>query len=226
MTRHIDDSNLQDLLEGLLDSEAETEFREHLDSCPRCREELESLTELREELGRLPVEARPGRDLWPQISWRMGQTQAPGLPPELPSGTGRRVSLPAWQLLAASIALIVISGGTVWAVLAGRADMSGPLGSTPRSQAQMVSLEDVYGGYDEAVLDLEAVLEQGREVLDPETIRVLEENLRTIDQAIRDAETALMNDPASTFLQRFLADTLRKKVDLLRQAAGTVYAIT
>lgn len=92
--------------------------------------------------------------------------------------------------------------------------------------AQMVGWEEAYGEYDQAVADLEAVLEKGREVLDPETIRVLEENLQSIDRAIQDAGDALMNDPASTLLQRFLADNLRKKVDLLRRAAGAVYAST
>jgi len=225
MTRHIDDSNLQDLQEGLLNPEAETEVREHLDSCTRCREELESLTELRKELGRLPFEAQPSRDLWPQISWRLGQAQTSDLP-EIPKANGRRISLRAWQLLAASIALMVISGSAVWAFLGGSADTGGFPGPVPQSPAQFVSLEDVYGGYDEAVSDLETVLEQGREMLDPETVLVLEENLQTIDQAIQEAEDALMKDPASTVLQRFLADNLRKKVDLLRRAAGTVYAIS
>jgi len=225
MTRHIDDSNLQDFLEGLLDRETETEVREHLDSCPLCRVELEKLTGLRGDLGRLPVEAEPSRDLWPQIAWRLEETLPAKLfqpgPPR-----GRRVSLPAWQLLAASIALMVISGGAVWAFLGGRMDAGDPMGPVAWPSAQMVSLEDFHGGYDEAIRELETVLDRGREVLDPGTVHVLEENLQTIDQAIREAEDALVNDPASTLLQRFLADNLRKKVDLLRQAAGAVYAIT
>ena len=63
-------------------------------------------------------------------------------------------------------------------------------------------------------------------VLDPETVRVLEDNLGSIDRAIQVAVDALMSDPASPLLQRFVADNLRKKVDLLRRAAGAVYAST
>jgi hypothetical protein len=121
---------------------------------------------------------------------------------------------------------MVISGGTVWAVLSERTDAGGSLGRVSRNPAQLVSWEDAYGGYDQAVADLEAVLAGGREVLDPETVQVLEENLQAIDRAIQEAEEALSRDPGSTVLQRFLTINFRKKVDLLRQAAGAVYATT
>jgi hypothetical protein len=121
---------------------------------------------------------------------------------------------------------MVISGGTVWAVLSERTNAGGSLGRVSRNPAQLVSWEDAYGGYDQAVADLEAVLAGGREVLDPETVQVLEENLQAIDRAIQEAEEALSRDPGSTLLQRFLTINFRKKVDLLRQAAGAVYATT
>lgn len=247
MNQHIDDSLLQDYWEGLLDPEAEAEVRAHLESCARCRQELDDLSELMNDLRALPTAADPTRDLWPQVAWRtqerseieasvepaesqdrLGETRAPGkgAGPGNRTQVSRRISLPAWQLLAASIALIVISGGSVWAVLSGRPGALDSVAPRGGSMAQMVGWEEAYGEYDQAVADLEAVLEKGREVLDPETIRVLEENLQSIDRAIQDAGDALMNDPASTLLQRFLADNLRKKVDLLRRAAGAVYAST
>ena len=219
MTRHIDDGFLQDFREGLLDPEAEGQVREHLDECSQCRRELEALTELLDGLRGLAVESQPSRDLWPQIAWRMEGAKTRSHP-----GRGRRVNLPAWQLLVASIALIVISGGSVWAFLSGRMEAGGPLGPHQETPAQLVGWQDAYSGYDQAVADLDTVLEKGREVLDPETVRVLEENLQTIDRAIQEAGEALRQDPASTVLQRFLADNLRKKVELLRQAAGAVYA--
>lgn len=247
MNQHIDDSLLQDFWEGLLDPEAEAEVRTHLESCARCRQELDDLSELMNDLRALPTAADPTRDLWPQVAWRtqerseieasvepaegqdrLGETRAPGrgAGPGNRTQVSRRISLPAWQLLAASIALIVISGGSVWAVLSGRPVALDSVVPRGGSMSQMVGWEEAYGEYDQAVADLEAVLEKGREVLDPETIRVLEENLQSIDRAIQDAGDALMNDPASTLLQRFLADNLRKKVDLLRRAAGAVYAST
>jgi hypothetical protein len=254
MNKHMDDGWLQDYLEGLLDPEAEETVRAHLEGCPRCQDEVEELSRLMTDLRALPLEALPSRDLWPQVAWRTqdrpeveahairpGDTDEtesrqghlrelealPGLAvSEKPTRRSRRISLPAWQLLAASIALIVISGGSVWAILAGRPASIDFFEAGGGSLAQMVGWEEAYGEYDQAVSDLESVLEKGREVLDPETVRVLEENLRSIDRAIQEAENALMNDPASPLLQRYVADNLRKKVDLLRRAAGAVYAST
>ena len=85
---------------------------------------------------------------------------------------------------------------------------------------------EAYGGFDEAVADLEAALEQGRHVLGPETIRVLEENLAIIDKAIQDAREALATDPGSPVVRRILAENLRWKVNLLRHAVSAVYANT
>ena len=240
MTRHIDDSTLNELQDGLLDPAAEAEIRAHLQACPECREELEALSGLLEDLRELPVEAQPARDLWPQIAWRMEGVSVGSRTEELPArrwdgapghasaptrGRGRRVTLPAWQLLAAGIALMVISSASVWTILSNRG-RSEDSASVPPVPAQFAGWEDASGGYDEAVSDLEAVLDQGRDILGPETVRVLEENLRINDRAIEEAREALSEDPASTVLQRFLADNMRKKVDLLRQAAGAVLATT
>jgi len=86
-----------------------------------------------------------------------------------------------------------------------------------------VGWEAALDEYDQAVADLEGVLEMGREVLDPETIRILEENLQAIDRAIQEAQDALAMDPGSRALGRFLAESLKRKIDLLRHAATAVY---
>jgi anti-sigma factor RsiW len=241
MTEHIESGELQDFGEGLLPPAEEARVRSHIEDCPQCREELEALSLVREGLGGLPLEANPSRDLWPQIAWRMegvpvvgaGGTRE-GRPSEeaLPEGTARNrkkarlFSVPAWQLLAASITVALISGGSVWAILSNRtAQPTGVPFSSP-SAAQMAGMGEAYGGYEEAITDFEAVLERGRGVLDPQTIAVLEENLGTIDRAIQEAGEALANDPASTILRRILGDNLRLKVEVLRKAAVAVYSTT
>jgi hypothetical protein len=245
MTLHLDDSELQDLREGLLSPEDDERVREHLAGCSECRAELEALSRLLEDLGDLPLEAAPARDLWPQIAWRIEGGEAvpkdtEGLrnplqgtrqgtdPGEIPERqkSARRISLPAWQLLAASITIALISGGSVWAVLS---DRTAPADGDPfpgSFTAQMAGWGEAYGGYDEAITDLEAVLEAGQGVLDPQTLRVLEQNLETIDTAIREVGEALTDDPGSAVLQRILAHNLRRKMDLLRKAAVVVYANT
>jgi hypothetical protein len=228
MTRHLDEGQLNDFREGLLEAEAMKAVQDHLEACPRCRGELEGLSKLADELAALPMEAEPERDLWPQISWRMegaDRAAAAGVP-SAGARPGRWVSLPAWQLLAASIALMVVSGATVWAFLSGKPSLGPSMGTPAAIPVQTVGWEEAYGGYDEAVADLEEVLDKGREILDPETVRVLEESLQAIDLAIEEAGAAVRQDPASPVLQRFLAENLRKKIDLLRRAAMAVYANT
>jgi anti-sigma factor RsiW len=72
--------------------------------------------------------------------------------------------------------------------------------------------------YDEAVADLEKILTDLRDELNPQTVMVIERNLASIDQAIREARAALDADPANTFLNSHLAEARRKKLDLLRRA--------
>jgi hypothetical protein len=76
--------------------------------------------------------------------------------------------------------------------------------------------------YAAAVADLERVLAGGRGQLDTTTIRVIEQNLKAIDRAIAQAQQALDADPANLYLNTHLAETMRRKLELLRQAATLV----
>ena len=58
----------------------------------------------------------------------------------------------------------------------------------------------------------------------PEAARVIQQNLAAIDQAIGQAQRALAADPANLYLNTHLAETMRRKLDLLRQAATLVHA--
>ncbi len=251
-TGHIDESLLHDLYDGSLSAEIEEDVRAHLASCPACRHEYEALSDLLDELRALPTEAQPARDLWPQIAWQIEDRgrearkaeevrwveaparHAPSRRRRRPVGKGgRRFSFAAWQLMAASIAVALVSGSAVWAFLSRGTGVevpgvgvTGPAGPVAGTRAQNVAWMDAFSGYDQALTDLETVVEQGRGVLDPETIRVLEDNLETIDRAIDQARTALSEDPGSTVLQRLLSENLRRKVDLLRHAALAVIANT
>jgi hypothetical protein len=232
MTRHIDFGQLQDFREGLLSLEEQEGVRAHLETCPVCRGDLEALDELMDGVGALPREAEPDRDLWPQIEWRIKAHGAPdgvGLGPEsAPRRSRRPVTLQAWQLLAAGVVLALVSGGAVWAALSGRFQGPAPVspGVVQATLTRPVGWESALDEYRQAVVDLEDVLEVGKDVLDPETVRILEENLRTIDAAIGEAQAALAQDPGSRVLGRFLAENLRRKIDLLRRAAAAVYANT
>ena len=66
---------------------------------------------------------------------------------------------------------------------------------------------------------LQALLRQKRDELDPSTVQVVEDNLYLIDVAVKQARAALARDPASGFLTGKLDNALQKKVELLRTVA-------
>lgn len=74
--------------------------------------------------------------------------------------------------------------------------------------------------YQPAITDLERLLPEGRGRLRPETIAIVEENLRVIDAAIADVEEALASDPAHPGVLRTLDGVLQAKLHLLREAVG------
>ena len=80
----------------------------------------------------------------------------------------------------------------------------------------MTSSEKAFAG---EINQLQSVLVERREQLAPETVKVVEDNLKVIDTALKRARAALARDPASGFLTRQLDNVLQKKVELLRTAA-------
>jgi hypothetical protein len=121
---------------------------------------------------------------------------------------------------------MTFSGGTVW--LIGRPGSAG--GNVPVAAVESPGVTPVAvnaghnaaQSYAAAVADLERVLAGGRGQLDTTTIRVIEQNLAAIDQAIAQAQRALESDPANMYLNTHLAETMRRKLELLRQAATLV----
>lgn len=225
MKGHPDFEELQDFREDLLPAERREELQNHLLTCSACRDDLEALSELMDDLAELPLEAEPSRDLWPQIHWRIQG-----------SGSGRRersarrgITVQAWQLIAAGIVLAVFSGGLVWTFMSATLegpDMLATEAAPPESPVAFASEYAAYDEYTDATADLEKVVDEGREYLDPETIRVLEENLAIIDRAILASTEALAQDPGSRILRRLLSETMRRKLNLLQQAAEIIVANT
>jgi hypothetical protein len=63
------------------------------------------------------------------------------------------------------------------------------------------------------------MLAGNRTQLAPETVRILEENLRIIDTAIQEARAALARDPQSAALGEMWRSAYQRKLELLEQAA-------
>lgn len=140
----------------------------------------------------------------------------------------RRISFSVPQLALAASLLIAVSAGVAY-VAAGRnvvrptaqevpiLAIAEPL-SIPSAEVAPANFADAQ--FDKAVSDLEQILLQQRETLDPRTVVVIERNLRLIDEAIRQARAALDADPANMYLNSHLAEARRRKLDLLRRATS------
>lgn len=196
----------------------------HLAGCAECSAVLTDLRRLVARAGRLEP-GRPPHDLWPGIAARIGATprSQPGVVPLSPRRQKRwSFSLP--QLAAAAILLMTLSGGTVWLLQSPPTAPAGSIATLPGNPPAIQASATAVQSYAAAVADLERVLADGRNQLDTATVRVIQQNLLAIDNAIAQAQQALSADPANLYLNTHLAQTMRRKLDLLRQAATLVHA--
>jgi Putative zinc-finger len=202
---------LSDYIDGDMSLAERLELEAHLADCAECADTLVGLRRVVTR-ARALEDVAPRADLWPDIAAQIG-TPLP-----------RRWSFSLPQLAAASIALVALSSGAGWVLHSGvRASwqVSAPTPPEPPVPVAPVNVRPMVT-YDQAVADLERVLAEGRGRLDTTTVRVLEQNLATIDRAIAQAQLAVAADSANLYLNSHLAATMRRKLELLRQAAALV----
>lgn len=219
---------LSEYLDGELPENERIALEAHLSECRQCSAVLEDLRlVVRQAQTLTPIQ--PEDDLWPAIARRIGAT------PPVGSGTvdlkARRTTIRRWtfslpQLAAAGLALMTLSGGAVW--LLNQPAKPGALAAVdtvPSRETPVATVglrRNASQSYAAAVADLERVLAEGRGKLDTTTVKVIEKNLAAIDRAIAEAQRALDADSANLYLNTHLAETMRRKLDLLRQAAALV----
>ncbi|MGQ0815723.1 MAG: zf-HC2 domain-containing protein [Gemmatimonadota bacterium] len=224
---------LSDYIDDELSESEVVALEVHLLECADCGRTLQELRAVVARAGRV-IDRPPENDLWPAIADRLAQPDAvPGYMPAQ-ADARRRISLSMFQLAAASIVLMIMSAGTMY-LLVNRNDVS-IAQVTPATDAPVTTDEAVTTplmvkspaaeNYDVAIDELEAALANGRTSLDSATVRVLENNLRTIDVAISEARQALGRDPANPYLNRYLDQTMQRKIQLLRRATGILRAQT
>lgn len=208
---------LSEYLDGDLDPRSRAEVDGHLGSCADCRQLLEDLRTISTTAGRLRDDA-PAEGLWDEIAGRIAAASPAVLPFERTSR--RRFSFTLPQLAAAGIALMILSGSIVYLARTGEPRADFPAMSADRGADAVVPVSLASRQYDSAIADLEQALEAGRSRLDPETVKVLEQNLAAIDLAIEQCRRALEADPANAFLTSHLASARQRKLALLRQATA------
>lgn len=178
-----------------------------------------AIGQIREEL--------PSRDLWQGVAARIREQQQPVV------ATQRFFTFTMAQLALAASLLIAVASGVTYLVarppLAGTPAANGPVIQAygvpdDSTSGQVVQANFADAQFNAAVTDLEQILRDERDRLDPRTVLIIERNLKAIDDAIKEARMALNNDPANPYLNSHLADARRRKLELLRHATTLVSA--
>ncbi|HEX6053099.1 MAG TPA: zf-HC2 domain-containing protein [Gemmatimonadaceae bacterium] len=220
MTTRLDQwtERLSEYIDGDLGAEDRRALEAHLASCAECRA-------THHELVRVLARARSGayrpppQDLWPGVKRAVEASGRPRRPVVVSFTLGR--------LAAAAGLVAVIAGGLAWSIAASRDESTvAALEGIPRAAppepapGALGPTALAVASYREAANDLERALEAGRRTLRPETMRVIEENLRAMDVAIAQADSALRQDPGSEYLNQYLVATMQRKLKLLRHAVA------
>ena len=163
----------------------------------------------------------PQRDLWSGVQARLEPRAR---------ATTRTFTFTMSQLAIAASFLIAVVSGVTWLAVNRTAVTGGgapeeviqayrePGPTADQAGGQIVPANFADAQFNAAVTDLERILREERDRLDPRTVLILERNLKAIDDAINEARMALDSDPANPFLNSHLADARRRKLDLLRHA--------
>jgi anti-sigma-K factor RskA len=200
------DARLDDYVDGTLGARARATVDAHLAGCAACRAALAELRGLVANAHALPQRIEPPRELWTGIAARISGRRQPA------RGTGWWRERAFWAGVAAAAATLVL--------VLGMYRLTGP--GRPSRPGQ--GWEVVEAGYERATAELARTLAAERHRLRPETVALVERNLRLIDAAFREARAALAEDPGNADLQQLVASAARQKVELLQWAARVATA--
>lgn len=211
---------VHDYLDGELPEPDRAAFEERLRTELPLRREHEALAGTVKALGTLPSEARPPQETWPAIAVRARLA---------PVRAGRVAYFRVPRLAAAAVVLITLSATATWLAL--REGASSGAGTSPdfaaafHADAVLVDhpgAQSLLAEYEASAGALAEVLEEGAQVLSPETLSAVRRAMETVDRAIAEARSALAADPGSEELARILMTNMKRRLELLRSAAAVV----
>ena len=213
---HPSGERLNDYLDGLLAPADSDSIARHVDGCPTCRSEVRFHAELLDAAAGLPEGVAPSRDLWPGIAARLKKR-----------GTGRvrfRIvpggfRFPVPLAAAAGVAVLVVATSLVTAHLVARDDARtiARHAGLYEGRVALAAFESAEDDYAEATRQLLQAYVERRDQLAPETVAIIEENLKIIDEALQKSRAALEADPSNRKLSELTAATYQMKVDFLRK---------
>ena len=206
-------SRLSEQADGELPPAERAEINAHLEECAACRGVLNDLQQVRRAAAALGPIAPPDH-VWLQVAGqaRLERPAAWRLP------AGRRAARAQWIGLAAALVVITIGADyflrTVPPADAG-SSASNPAG-TPSVQRIADELTLAMQHYDNAITELEALAKSNSDVLDTQMAETLRQNMQTVNAAIDESRTALVQNPGSQTARESLFEALRRKVVVLQ----------
>jgi anti-sigma factor RsiW len=211
---------MDDFVDGTLPERERRGVAGHLEACPECRTSEARMRALLARVGALPRAVEPPRDPWPTIADRI--TAGTVIEADFAS-RGRRWYLLGAAAVAAAVLITVVSLTTVLLV---RHDRESNIAATPgRPGATGVTtasleLSQAQETYAAARVQLLAALQARKATLSPQTLEVVEKNLRVIDRAVAEMQAALARDPANREIPALLVATYQQEVDLLQRVTS------
>ena len=213
---HLSEEERQGLADGSLPPGHRLDVEAHVATCDECAADVARLQSLMTRIELLPDTRHDDLDaLWPDIRTRIEQGKV--VPLGATSAVPRTRSRTRLALGLASVA--GVAAVTVLAFSLGRGTRS-PVGDVVingTGNAPVVGVADSSRIYQEEVQSLLEELELRRSTLRPSTRASVDEDLRMIDDAIRELTDALAHDPNNPQLRQLLAASYRQKRDLLKQ---------
>jgi len=217
----------KDLAGPWLDGElADTEaaaFEAHLESCEECSGEAAALRSLLEEARRLPRQVAPPRDLWLDIEERLADVRDNCRhevgPQERRWGWQKKGFLAAAAVLIAALSLGLLMERTpapdLPRVAEGEPSVSDP---RPEDRLPVSPANALAAAFDTTLrqLLLELARQGGGEPTEAQ--RVVLNNLNIMEMATTEIRSALREEPLNRRLQRQLAASYQKQVELLTLA--------
>lgn len=205
----------------------------HLEGCETCRREEWDLRALLHDAAELPLSIQPARDLWTGIEDRLGeQERSKTEAARFARSTGRGpAAVPRAWLAAAAAVVIVAALGILWRT-AGPGESQDPPATTtavptavapaadPVAVAAVpVGMADAEVAFRQAKGEIRALVNDLSKNLSPRTVREINENLKLIDDAVREIQEALAKDPGNRELKRMLVATQQREVAMLQRVA-------
>ena len=214
MTTHLTEERLNDWVDGLLDEADARAAEAHVAACGTCAADADRLRRLLDMAAHLPASIDPPEGTWEGIAARtfdLGRTRRAVL---------YDLRMP---LAAAAMVLVALGAGATALVLRAApaapapmvAEAPPPEAATPSATATLVSAEDTYEReFDRLMTEFRAQRAQ----LDTATVRVVEENIAIIDEALDRARAALAAEPANRDLPLVITETHRRRFMLVERA--------